>query len=189
MTSVTELRQGIVFDDPNTGVGPWLVLKYDHIKVGRGSATIKVKIKNIKTGTIIEKGYQNGAKVQDVTLERKKGQFLYKDESGYVFMEPETYEQFTVSEELVSENGRFLKDGTMVDVRFYNDDPISIALPQKMQFKVVETEPGFKGNTVGNTFKDAIIDSGAHVKIPMFIEQGELIVINTETGEYAERIK
>lgn len=189
MIDVTELRAGTVFEDANTGPGPWIVLRYEHVKMGRGSATIKVKIKNLKSGTLIEKSYTNGARMQDVILEKRKGQYLYKDESGYVFMDPDTYEQFGVKDDLVSEAGKFLKEGTEVDMKFYQDEPISIVLPLKMNFVVTDTDPGVKGNTVSNVYKEATIDTGAKIKVPLFINEGELVVVNTDTGEYVERVK
>ena len=191
MLEVTQLRAGIVYEDPSTGSGrgPWAVLKYEHVKMGRGTATIKVKIKNLLTGTTIERAFTNGARVQDVNLEKKRAQYLYKDGENFAFMDPATYEQFSVTEDLVGEAEKFLKEGTEVDLKFYNDKPISIALPLKMKFVVSETEPGYKGNSVTNLYKDAVIETGAHVKIPLFIEQGEQIVVNTETGGYVERVK
>lgn len=189
MIDVTELRSGIVFEDANTGVGPWMVIKYEHVKMGRGSATIKVKIKNLKSGTIIEKSYTNGARMQDVTLEKRKGQFLYKDTSGFVFMDPGTYEEFSVREDLIGDQGKFLKEGTEVDLKFYQDEPISIVLPLKMNFTITDTDPGVKGNTVSNVYKEATIDTGAKIKVPLFVNAGEEVVVNTDTGEYVERTR
>lgn len=189
MIGVTELRNGTVYEDPNTGAGIWLVMKYDHVKMGRGTATIKVKIKNLKTGATIEKAYINGAHVQDVNLEKRRGQYLYHDAEGFVFMDPTTYEQFTVSDDLVGNQGQFLKEGTEVDLKFFGTDAISIALPLKMKFKITDTEPGFKGNTVSNIYKDAEIETGAKIKVPMFINLGEEVVVNTNSGDYVERVK
>lgn len=189
MLDVTHLRAGTVFDDANTGVGPWVVLKYEHVKMGRGSATIRAKIKNLKTGTTVEKSYTNGARVQDVNLDTRQAQYLYKQDNKLSFMDPATYEQFEVSEDLIGDQAKFLKEGVEVGLKFYGDEPLSVALPLKMKFKVTETEPGFKGNSVTNLYKDGVIETGAHVKIPLFVEEGEEVVVNTETGEYVERVK
>lgn len=189
MIEVTQLRAGTVFEDPSTGSGPWVVLKYEHVKMGRGSATIRVKIKNLKTGSTVEKSFINGSRVQDINLEKKRGQFLYKDATGFVFMDPATYEQFTLSAELVGEPGEFLKEGTEVDLKFYGDEALSVALPLKIKVRVTETEPGFRGNSVTNLYKDAVIDTGAKIKIPLFVNEGEDVIVNTETGEYVERAK
>lgn len=186
MIEVTQLRAGTVFEEDNT---PWLVLKYDHVKMGRGTANIKLKTKNLKTGAIIDKSFINGARVQDVQLEKRKAQFLYRQGETLSFMDPTTYKQFSIPLDLIGKQADFLKEGVEVDLKFYHGDPINITLPLKMKFKVTETEPGFKGNSVTNIYKDATIETGARVKIPLFVNVGEEIIINTETGEYVERAK
>lgn len=189
MIEVTQLRAGTVYGDANTGVGPWVVLKYEHIKMGRGSATIRVKIKNLKSGTTMEKSYTNGARVQDISLEKRSAQYLYRQGATLTFMDPATYEQFEVEEDLVGEAGKFLKEGAVVDLKFYGGEPLSVSLPLKMKFKVTEAEPGFKGNSVTNLYKEATIETGAKIKVPLFVGVGEEVVVNTETGEYVERAK
>lgn len=186
MLEVTQLRAGTVFEEAGS---PWVVMRYEHVKMGRGSATIKVKIKNLKTGTIVEKGFTNGARVQDINLEKRQGQFLYKDQGNYSFMDPVSFEQFEVPADLIGEQGDFLQEGTKVDLKFYEGQPLSIVLPLKMTFLVTDTDPGVKGNTVSNVFKDATIDTGAKIKVPLFIEIGTKVVVNTDTGEYVERAK
>ena len=186
MVDVAKLRAGAVFEEGGT---PWVVLRYEHVKMGRGTATIKVKIKNLKTGTILEKAFINGARVEEVNLEKKKGQYLYKSGNHLVFMDPDSYEQFEIDEEVVGEAVKFLKEGTEVDLKFYEGQALSVALPLKMKFKITETEPGFRGNSVTNIYKNAIIETGAKVKVPLFVESGEEVIINTETGEYVERAK
>ncbi len=189
MLEVTQLRAGTVFDDPSTGSGPWCVIKYEHVKMGRGSATIKLKVKSLKSKVTKVVSFTNGARVQDVNLEARSAQYLFRQGTTLTFMDPVSYEQFEVSEDLVGEQGKFLKEGTEVDLKFYGDEPLSISLPLKLKFKVTETEPGFKGNSVTNLYKDAVIETGAHLKIPLFVEEGEEIIVNTETGEYVERAK
>ncbi len=186
MLDVTQLRYGTVFEENGA---PWIVLKYEHTKMGRGTANIKVKARNLKTGTTVDKTYINGARVQDISLQKRRGQYLYSDGANLVFMDPASYEQFIFSKDLVSEQEKFLKEGTEVDLKFYNDQALSLALPLKMKFKITETDPGFKGNSVSNIFKDAVIETGAHVKVPLFVEEGEYIIVNTDTGEYVERAK
>lgn len=189
MLEVTQLRAGTVFEDPSAGSGPWAVLKYEHVKMGRGTATIKVKIKNLKTGTTVERAFINGARVQEVNLEKKRGQFLYRDNSNLVFMDPATYEQIEIPEEIIGDAAKFLKEGTEVDLKLYEGKALSVALPLKMKFEITDTEPGYKGNSVTNIYKDAVIETGAKIKVPMFVEVGEKILVNTETGEYVERAK
>ena len=186
MIDVAKLRSGTVFEE--YGV-PWLVIKYEHVKMGRGTATIKVKTKNLKTGAILERTFINSARVTEVILERRSGQYLYANGNSMVFMNPATYEQFEIEKDLIGDQAQFLKEGTEVELKFYGDDPLSIVLPLKMKFVVAETEPGYKGNSVTNIYKDAILETGAHIKVPMFVESGESVLVNTETGEYVERAK
>jgi elongation factor P len=114
---------------------------------------------------------------------------LYKDAAGFVFIDSATYEQFTIAADLVGEQGRFLKEGTEMDLKFYGDEPLSLSLPLKMKFRIAETEPGFRGNSVTNLYKDAVIDTGSKIKVPLFINEGDEVIVNTETGEYVERAK
>lgn len=187
--NVTDLRAGAVFEDTSISSGPWVVLKYEHVKVGRGTANIKVKIRNLKTGTTIEKAFINGARVLEVNLEKKRGQFLYKDGSNLVFMEPVSYEQFEVPQDIVGEAAKFLKEGTEVDLKLYENKALSLVLPLKMKFQITDTDPGYKGNSVTNIYKDATIETGAKIRVPMFVTQGEFVLVNTDTGEYVERAK
>ncbi len=189
MIGVTDLRMGAVFEDTSIGSGPWIVLKYEHVKMGRGTATIKVKIRNLKTGTTVEKAFINGARVSEVILEKRRGQYLYSSGDNLVFMEPATYEQFEIPKEIVGDAAKFLKEGTEADLKLYEDQALSVALPLKMKFEITDTEPGYKGNSVTNIYKEATIETGAKIKVPMFINIGEQVLVNTDTGEYVERAK
>ncbi len=186
MIEVTQLRAGTVFEDNSS---PWLVMKYEHVKMGRGTANIKLKVKNLKSKVTTERTFINGARVREVVLEKKTGQFIYKNGDKLVFMAPATYEQFEVAGDLLGETAKFLKEGIEVDLKLYEGQALSAALPLKMKFQVTDTEPGFKGNSVTNIYKDAIIETGAKIKIPLFVNQGEFVIVNTETGEYVERAK
>ena len=183
---VTSLRNGTSFLDPDTG-HPFIVVKYEHIKCGRGGATIKVKAKNILTGAIIERSYNSGGKVEEVDLSTKYVQYLYKEPSVYYFMDPETFEQLELSEGIVGEVGRFLLEGTVGSVKLFDGKPIAFDLPNSMTFKVTYTEPGFRGNTVTNALKPATIETGAQVMVPAFISEGETIKVDTRDGKYLER--
>ncbi len=183
---VAKLRSGTVFEEEGV---PWIVLKYEHVKMGRGSATIKVKIRNLIAGSVLVKSFTNGARVTEVLLERRLGQYLYQNGNFMVFMNTATYEQFEIDKELIGDQAKFLKEGTEVELKFYGDEAISIVLPLKMKFVITETEPGYKGNSVTNIYKDATLETGANIKVPMFVEMGESVIVNTETGEYVERAK
>jgi elongation factor P len=184
MISVTDLRAGTTYEEDGQSL---LVLSYEHIKMGRGSANIKVKVRNIKSGTIVEKScYINGAKVKPILVSKKDMQYLYKDDDSAYFMDPETYDQVSISLKLIPDH-MYLKDGDTFNVSFLEGEPLSVAFPPKMTFTVVETAPGVKGNSATNVFKEAILDNGMKTKVPLFIDSGEKIRVDTRTGAYAEK--
>lgn len=183
MMSVTDLRAGTAFvEDGNL----FQVLSYEHIKMGRGSANIKVKVRNIKSGAIMEKSFINGAKVQQVHVLKKDMQFLYKDDENAYFMHPDTYEQISIPLAVVPDH-KYLKDGETFNVSFHEDNPLEVSFPPKMTFEVIETGPSVKGNSTTNVFKDAVLENDIRTKVPLFINTGEKIRIDTRTGEYTEK--
>lgn len=183
MIGVQELRTGVAFVMEGQ---PYVVLKYEHIKMGRGSATIRVKIRNLVTGTVIEKSFINSARVEETALTRKPMQYLYKDGESYVFMDPKTYEQVNIGE---IEEGKYLKGGVTVNVLFWEERALAVELPPKMNFTVVETDPGVRGDSVANIYKLARLDNGMAVRVPLFVREGERIAVDTRDGSYVERVK
>ena len=183
MISVTDLRAGTTFEEDGQY---FTVISYEHIKMGRGSANIKVKVRNVKSGTINDKSYINGAKVQEVHVNKKEMQYLYKDDDNIFFMDPETYEQVSVPIKVVPDH-QYLKEGETFIVSILQGEPLSVEFPSKMVFRVVETAPGVKGNSATNVFKDAVLDNGMTTKVPLFIDIGTLIRVDTRTGAYAEK--
>lgn len=183
MISVTELRAGTTYEEDGQLLQ---VVAYEHIKMGRGSANIKVKVRNMKTGTTTEKGYTNGARVSDVHVLKKDLQYLYKDDSFAFFMHPDTFEQIQIDLIKIPEE-QFLKEGDSFTVSFLGTDPLTVTLPSKMVYTVAETGPATKGNSATNVFKDAILDNGVKTKVPLFIKIGEKIRIDTRTGAYTEK--
>lgn len=163
-----------------------MVVKYEHIKVSRGSAQVKVKVRNLITGQVLEKGYQSTAKVEDADVYTKNAQYLYND-GTYVFMAPDTYEQFSIPEDVIGDSARFLVEGEKVMVQYFDEKPISVDLPTTLIFEVSYTEPGFKGNTVSNVLKDATLSNGAVVKVPTFVKIGDKVKIDTRTGDYVSK--
>ena len=186
MLNVTELRAGTIFEE---GSEVFQVLTYEHIKMGRGSGTIKVKVKNLKTGTTLEKTFQTGARVTDVQIERKKAQFLYTDQDQFHFMDTGDYNQFSLKEEQLGSEGKFLIDGMEVTLDFYRGEPVGIEIPRSLDYKIVDTGPGEKGNSATNVFKPATLENGLTVKVPLFCKVGDRVKIDTRTGEYVERAK
>ncbi len=184
MISVTELRNGTIYEDEGQLLQ---VMSYEHIKMGRGSANIKIKIKNLKSGAITNKSFINGARVNDVQLERKEVQFLYRDSENAYFMDPKTFEQFTISLNKL-EGNEYLKEGENFFINFFNSEPLSLDLSPKMKLKVNETGPAVRGNSATNVFKDAILENGLKTKVPLFIKIGDLISIDTRTGQYTQKL-
>lgn len=183
MISVTDLRAGTTYEEDGQLL---MVISYEHIKMGRGSANIKIKVKNLKSGGTVEKSYINGAKVKDVQVMKKDLQYLYKDEQFAYFMNPDTFDQIQVDLVKVPDH-QYLKEGDSFNVSFLGDDALTVTLPPKMVFKVVDTAPGIKGNSATNVFKDATLENGIKTKVPLFINIGESIRVDTRTGAYSEK--
>ncbi len=179
----TDLKTGTIFKQSET---PYLVLKYTHTKVARGGATVKVKARDLVSNAVLEKNYKATDKVEDADVMKKNAQYLYKD-TDYIFMDPSTYEQFPISAEVLGAESKFLSEGETVQVQYFESTPISVELPNTMVFEVIYTEPGYKGNTVSNVYKDAELHNGAHIKVPSFIKIGDKIKVNTRMGEYASK--
>ena len=184
MISVTDLRSGVVFQD----LGQlFQVLSYEHIKMGRGSANIKVKVKNLRTGGTVDKSFINGAKVDDVSVFKKDLQYLYKDGENAYFMNPQTFEQINIPLKTMGSDSYYLKEGDNFNISFLDEEALSLNLPPKMEFKVLDTAPGVKGNSATNVFKDAVLENGLKAKVPLFIDIGDRVRIDTRTGAYSER--
>lgn len=183
MLSVTELRSGTTFME--NGI-IYQVLSYEHIKMGRGSANIKVKVRNLKNGATTEKSFINGAVVEDVNLVKRIDQYLYRDQNQAIFMDPNTYEQISVEIDKLS-GYEFLKEGENATLEFYNDEVVSLHLPPKVTLKVTDTPPGVKGDSASNMYKEATLENGMHTKVPLFINIGDSIVVDTRDGSYTKR--
>lgn len=186
MLVVQDIRNGTAFLLDGQ---PYIGLKYEHVKMGRGSATIRIKMKNLLTGATTEKSFINSARVEEINTFRRAMQYLYRDGEDYVFMDPNNYEQASLSADIVGDNAPYLKEGITVNILFWDERALWVELPPKMDFKVVETDPGIKGNSAANMYKSAKLDNGMSVRVPLFIEEGEQILIDTRDGTYAERMK
>uniref|UniRef100_A0A831Z023 Elongation factor P n=1 Tax=candidate division WWE3 bacterium TaxID=2053526 RepID=A0A831Z023_UNCKA len=184
MISVTELRKGTVFIEQRK---PYLVIEYQHIKVGRGSATIKVKVRDMKSGSVLEKTFISGATVEEGEIERRKAQFLYSDEKNLNFMDPVSFEQFSISKSIGGGAEKFLEEGAEIFLQIFQGEPIHIELPLKVSLKVTEAPPGEKGDTKQGGSKEAVVETGYRLQVPLFVSVGDMIQINTESGEYAGR--
>lgn len=185
MISVTNLKSGTIFEEQGQ---LFKVLSYEHIKMGRGSANIKVRVSNVRTGATLEKSFINGAKVNDVSVSKRDLQYLYKDSENAYFMDPVSFEQIGVPLKTVASDTYYLKEGESFNISFHGSEALSINLPPKMEFMVSETAPGVKGNSATNVFKEAILENGMSVKVPLFIKDGDKIRVDTRSGAYTERV-
>lgn len=184
MLSVNELRNGTFFQEQGQ---IFQVLAYEHIKMGRGSASVKIKIKNLRNGAITQKGYNSTSKVDNATLLKKQCKYLYKDSQNAYFMDSGTFEQFPLPLDKIGTQALFLKEGMDVSVSFFEGEPLVFGLPIKMEFSVSETAPSVRGNTETNIFKEAVLENSAKVKVPLFIKVGDRVIVDTRTSEYVER--
>jgi len=184
MLNFNEIKTGKVI---KLNAEPYIIIRTDHHKMGRGGAVLKIKCRNLINGNVLEKTYQGTEKAEEAETETKKANFMYKDKEEAYFMDNTSYEQFNLPIEEIGEAAEFLKDGTDVDVLYFENKPVSISLPIKMEFKVISAPPGVKGNSAGNVNKQVELETGAKINVPMFINEGDVIRVNTETGEYVER--
>lgn len=182
---VNKLKVGVAFEEDGQ---PFKVLKYDFIKMGRGSATIKVKAKNLISGAIVQKSFISGNRVEGVELEKKEMQYLYQDESAAFFMNPDTFEQIEISKEILGDDLLYLVEGENAWVQFWGERILGVEIPASVVLTVKDTEHWVKGNSATNVYKPAIMESGLTVQVPLFVKNGDRIKINTELGTYGGRV-
>ncbi len=186
MIGVQELRKGSTFIDDDGNL--YKVLDYQHVKQGRGNATIKTKLRNIKTGGTVDKNFQSGGRVRDVRLDRHTVQYLYNDGTTYHFMDTETYEQPALSAELLGDAAKFLKENIMAELSTYEGQPIEVELPTTVDLKVTDTAPGYKGDTASGGGKPATLETGVVVTVPFFVNVGDTVRVDTRDGSYVTRV-
>ena len=167
---------------------PWQVLDFQHVKPGKGAAFVRTKLKDIKNGGVIERSFRPTEKFPEARIDRKDMQYLYQDGDLYYFMDNDTYEQIALGSELIGDALKFVKENEMCKVCSHNGNVFSIEPPLFVELQVTDTEPGFKGNTATGATKPAIVETGAQVNVPLFVENGEVIKIDTRTGEYLSRV-
>lgn len=167
----------------------WEIIEYKHSKMAQRSAVMKTKLRNVVTGAVQEKNFRSGDSFRVPDTERKSMQFLYKDDIGYHFMDLESYEQNTLSAAQVGEVASFIKDQQEVTVLYFNGEPMGVELPTAVELEVRDTEPGMRGDTVTGASKPAVLETGATIQVPLFIDVGDVIKVDTRSGEYLERMK
>ncbi|MDA8237465.1 MAG: elongation factor P [Chloroflexi bacterium] len=185
MISTGELRKGVVIElDGDL----WQILDYHHIKMGRGSAQVRIKLRNVKKGSTVERSFQAGEKWPRAQLDRRPIQFLYRDGDDFHFMESESYEQFHLTASQLDEVVPYLKDGMVLDRISYESETLGVELPITVDLVVAETEPGFAGDTATGARKAATMETGLVVQVPLFVTAGDTLRIDTRTGEYQTRV-
>lgn len=187
MATTSDIRNGLCIDYNGK---PYQVVYFQHVKPGKGAAFVRTKLKSLENGRVIENTFNAGVKIDVIRIERRPYQFLYKDDLGYNFMHMETFEQVSIQEELI-EGVEFLKEGQDVEIIFHaeQETPLNCELPPFIIAEITYTEPGLKGDTTTNTLKPATIETGSTIMVPLFIDIGEKIKVDTRTKEYVERAK
>lgn len=186
MLNVNDLRNGTTFQE-NKNI--FEVLEFTHTKMGRGTATIRVKVKNLNTGATTEKTFISGARVEEAELEKIEGQFLYKDEREATFMNPLNYDQFSIPTNILAGQEKYLKEGENYQLLSFEGKILSVEFPRTVILRIVEAPPGVRGDTVSNVYKDAVAENGIKIKVPLFINEGDSVKIDTRSGLYVERVK
>lgn len=184
MISTNDMRPGQTLDLEGD---LFTIVNYQHVKPGKGQAFVKTKLKNIKSGAVVDKTFRADEKVNLAVLDKREMQYLYPDDAGLVFMDNETYEQIHIDPALLGDGRKFLKDGTICMVPTYEGTPVGAEMPTNVELEIVDTEPGIKGDRVSGALKAATVETDAVVQVPLFFEKGDRIKVDTRTGEYLSR--
>lgn len=188
MASTSDFRNGLCFMFKGE---IYTIVSFLHVKPGKGPAFVRTKLKNVKTGRVIENTFNSGVKVDDVRVERRQYQYLYKDDMGLNMMNNETFEQISIPESMV-ENSDLMKEGQIIEIQFHADEelPLTAEMPEKVELEITDTIEGEKGNTASSTaLKPATVETGAEIMVPMFVNQGDIIRVNTSDRSYSERVR
>ena len=185
MISVTELRKGVTFESDGH---LWRVLEYNHYKPGRGAAYIRTKLRNLRTKATRNRTFMSGERVQEVRLDRRRTQYLYRDGDSYYFMDTETYEQPALGGDMLQEVIPYLKEGIILDLESYEGEPIDIELPTTVELEVTNAPPGFAGDTATGATKQATLETGLKIQTPLFVQVGDVVRVDTRTGKYLTRV-
>lgn len=187
MANTSEIRNGLCLEHNND---IWSVVEFLHVKPGKGPAFVRTKLKSLTSGKVVDNTWPSSHKITVVRIERRVFQYLYKDDMGYNFMDMETFDQISLEEKIL-DNPQFLKESMNIDVLFHAEKeiPLTTEMPQYVNVEITYTEPGERGNTANNVTKPAKIETGAEIKVPIFINEGDKVKIDTRTGAYIERVK
>ena len=180
-----EIRVGMLLEYKND---LWQVLKTQHVKPGKGGAFAQVEMKSVEKNTKLNERFRSSESVEKASLDEKNFNFLYSDENNYFFMDPKTFEQTEITKDVIGEKGKLLTENLEVTLSFYNDNPISIELPNQINCKISTTDAALKGQTVSSSYKPATLDNGIKIQVPPFVEEGDEIILDTRTIEYVKKI-
>lgn len=186
MLSLSDIKTGKTISLNNE---PYLVIFHQHSKISRAGAVLRTKLRNLKTGAILDKTFQGSDKIEDAEISKTKAQYLYRESDNYFFMDNSSFEQFSLPKSVLGELTKYLIENTEATILNFNGQPINIELPIKMEFRVVEAPPNLRGNTADGGTKQVTLETGIKVNTPLFVKEGDILRINTETGEYVERVK
>ena len=185
MISAGDFRNGVTFEEDGNVLQ---VVEFQHVKPGKGAAFVRTKTKNVITGSVVEKSYNPSAKFPTAYIERKDMAYSYSDDGLYYFMDNETFEQLPLNRDQVDEAMYFVKENTPVTIRFFKGAAFSVEPPNFVELQVVEAEPGVRGDTASNVQKNAVLETGFRIQVPLFVNEGDMIRVDTRTGEYMERV-
>ena len=184
MVNVNDIKNGMTIEvDGNI----FTILEFQHVKPGKGAAFVKMKLKNLRTGSIVEQTFNSSTKVGKAMIEKKNMQYLYSDGDNYVFMDMNDYSQIELPQSQIEEESKYLTENSEVDILYYGSEMLGVNLPEKVELEVVRTEPGIKGNTATTATKEAELSTGLVVRVPLFIDEGEIVIVSTKDGKYVSR--
>lgn len=187
MADTSDFRNGLIIKFKND---LYTITEFQHVKPGKGGAFVRTTLKNLRTGRVLDNTFRSGESVDVVRVERRKYQYLYREAAGFVVMDNETYEQLTISEELLGDQQQFMKEGIEIEVLLDdNDQMINVEIPIFVNLRVVETEPGFRGDTATNAMKPAKLETGATINVPLFVDVDDVLKVDTRVAGYVERVK
>ena len=184
MININDIKNGMTLKIDNN---LFMVIDFQHVKPGKGSAFVRVKLRNLRTGTTIEDTYNTNVKLETAHIEKQTMQYLYSQGDSYCFMNMQTYDQVELNKSQLGEEYKFLKENLEVIISFYEGEVLGLILPDKIEYTITKSEPGVKGNTTATAMKDAELENGMTIKVPMFIEEGEHILVSTADGKYVSR--
>ena len=186
MASTAEFKNGLIFEHKGN---LWKIVEFLHVKPGKGGAFVRTKLKNVKTGQVVDETFRAGEKIETIRIEAREFNYLYSDGDLYYFMDNETFDQISLSKAQISDIKDFLIENTKTTIAFNGDEPIEVRIPQHMNIKIIQTDPGFKGDTAQGGTKPATLETGLVIQVPLFIQEGETVRVDTKDKRYIERIK